>query len=167
MKKDEQKVINVLTEIFKTLKTENAAFREDATKQIQAISDKVDKKHLPVFLEKDIVAITLSSIDAAVTKILSEYNSPLMRLVKEVIDDHTSELKGIICNSFEVVIRKEEFKASVVEAFSHKIARVIVSDSEGLFQKITNELRTDTVFRSKITVAVANIVEECITKKPS
>ena len=75
------------------------------------------------------------------------------------------ELKEIVDSSFKKVIRTEEFKASIVSAFSHKIARSIISNNDGLFDKVNNELKQDPVFKSKITLAISNIVEECLKQQ--
>jgi hypothetical protein len=56
----------------------------------------------------------------------------------------------------------EEFKESMLAAFNHKIARSLTSGQDGILDKVANELKQDPQFRAKVTLAVANVVEECL-----
>ena len=68
-------------------------------------------------------------------------------------------------DSFVQVIRKDEFKQAIVSAFSHKVARSIISNNDGLFDKVSNELKQDAVFKSRMALAVANVVNECLLER--
>jgi len=86
-------------------------------------------------------------------------------LVKSVVDEYSPELRKIISESFGEVISLDEFKESIVNAFSHKVARTIISNNDGLFDKVSNELKQDAIFKSKMSLAVSNVVEECLNIK--
>jgi predicted oxidoreductase (fatty acid repression mutant protein) len=133
--------------------------------RLRAVEKTVEAKHLPVNLETEILRTAQTSMNEAIKSVLSAYNSPLTKLVALVIDKNTTFLRQIISDSFNQVIRTEEFKASIVSAFSHKVARTIISNNEGLFDKVCNELKQDSQFKAKITLAVANVVEECLKSK--
>lgn len=115
-------------------------------------------------LEHDVLRTIQLSVQEAINKSLTGYNNPLSKLVVEVVTEHKIELKQIITDSFESVLRTDEFKQGIREGFSHKVARTIISNNQGLFEQVTNELKQDKVFRSKLTLAVANVVEECSEK---
>jgi hypothetical protein len=85
-------------------------------------------------------------------------------LTKQVVDAYSAELYTLIDQSFGQVIKTQTFKDSIVAAFSHKVARTIISNNEGLFDKVSNQLKQDQLFRAKMTVAVSNVVEECLKK---
>lgn len=161
----EQQTIDSLLKVLQELKNENQKFREDVKNQVQSINEKTDKKHIPVYLEQDILKTAQIAVGDAIGKVLTNYDSPLSKLVKATIDENSVELKKIISDSFTQVIRTDEFKQSIVNAFSHKVARTIISNNDGLFDKVSNELKQDQVFKSKMTIAVASIVEECMKDK--
>ena len=87
--------------------------------------------------------------------------------VEAVVSENTTFLKQVISESFNTVIKKDEFKNSIINAFSHKVARNIISNNDGLFDKVSNELKQDAVFKSKMALAVSNVVEECLTERNS
>ena len=47
------------------------------------------------------------------------------------------------------------------------MARNIISNNDGLFDKVSNELKQDAVFKSKMALAVSNVVEECLNERRS
>lgn len=104
-------------------------------------------------------------MNESIKSVLTAYNSPLSLLVKSVVDENAKELRAIISDSFRLVISTDEFKQSIVNAFSHKVARTIISNNDGLFEKVSNELKQDAVFKAKMSLAVSNVVEECLREK--
>jgi hypothetical protein len=140
-------------------------FQINIQQTVDDINNKIEKKHIPISLEQDILTVAQQSIHEAIKSVLTGYNNPLSKLIIEVINRHSVELKAIINDAFETVIRTEDFKQSILSGFSHKIARTIISNNDGLFDKVSNELKQDSVFRSKITIAISNVVEECLKEK--
>lgn len=164
MTSQEQKTVDQLLKAISELRSENAKFREDVKQQVESISNKTDKKHMPIYLEQDILRTTQLAMNESIQKTLVGYDSPLNKLVKSVVDEHSQQLRDIIKDSFGLVISQGEFKASIISAFSHKVARSIISNNDGLFDKVSNELKQDAIFKSKMSIAVANVVEECLKK---
>jgi hypothetical protein len=158
----EEKIIETLLKAVQDLRTENQKFRDDVKSQVEAINTKTEKKHLPVTLEQDILKATQMAIGDCISKIMVGYDSPLIKLVKSVIDENSTALRLIISDSFTKVISTDEFKQSVVSAFSHKVARTVISNNDGLFDRVSNELKQDSVFKAKMALAVSNVVEECL-----
>lgn len=161
----EQKTIDQLYQTVNGLRTENQKFREDVTNQVEALGKKTDSKHMPIFLEQDILKVAQNSIAAALKQTLEGYNSPLTKLIASVVDENSVALRSIISDSFTEVIKTQDFKNSIVTAFSHKVAKTIISNNDGLFDKVSNELKQDAIFKSKMQLAVSNVVEECINRK--
>lgn len=162
MNKEEQKSVDKLYELCTSLIRQNQEFKVQTTELVQSLKEKVDQKHTPIQLESDILQATQKAVVDSIDKCLSGYGSPLQKLIVEVVESHSIQLKQIISDSFNLVIQKDEFKQSIINAFSHKVARTIISNNEGLFDKVSNQLKQDQVFRSKLTIAVSNVVEECI-----
>lgn len=166
MTTQEQKTIDSLLKAVQELRTENLKFREDVKLQVEAINGKTEKKHLPIYLEQDILKAAQQAINESIVKALSSgYDSPMVKLVKSVVEENSAELRFLISDSFVQVIRKEEFQQAIVNAFSHKVARSIISNNDGLFDKVSNELKQDAIFKSKMALAVSNVVEECLIER--
>jgi hypothetical protein len=161
----EQQTIDSLYKSVQDLRTENNKFREDIKLLVETINVKTEKKYLPITLEQDILRTAQIAINDAITKTLTTYDSPMIKLVKVVVDENSMELKQLISDSFVKVIRTEDFKQSIINAFSHKVARTIISNNDGLFDKVSNDLKQDAIFKSKMALAVANVVEECLKEK--
>jgi len=167
MTKKEQQTIDNLFKAVQDLRTENAKFREDVKLQVETINTKTDKKHVPITLEQDILRTAQIAMNESIQKVLTDYSSPLKKLVEAVVSENTTFLKQLISESFNTVIRTDEFKNSIINAFSHKVARNIISNNDGLFDKVSNELKQDAVFKSKMALAVSNVVEECLNERRS
>lgn len=165
MTTSEQQSLNALTELVRNLRSENAKFREDINTVVQNISIKTDKKHLPITLEQDILRSAQVAVNDSIVKAMTAYDSPVVKLVKSVIDENAGELRNLISDSFKSVIRTEDFKQSIVSGFSHKVARTIISNNDGLFDKVSNELKQDAVFKSRMALAVSNVVDECLNDR--
>lgn len=161
----EQKAIDNLLKVVNDLKTENANFREDVKTLVSHLNTKIEKQYTPITMEHDILSIAQKAMNESIQKVLTAYDSPLSGLVKIVIAENSEYLKQLISDSFGTVIRTEDFKRSIISAFSHKVARSIISNNDGLFDKVSNELKQDTIFKSKMTLAVSNVVEECLINK--
>lgn len=161
----EEKTIQELLQSVRDMREENRTFRNDVTNVIEEFTSKVNRKHLPVMLEQDILHSAQTAISDSIKAVLSGYNSPLSKLIQEVVAGSNTELREIISTSFNQVIKKEEFKKSIVSAFSHKVSRAIISNNDGLFDKVSNELKQDAVFKSKMALAVSNVVEEVLSER--
>ena len=161
MTKDEKLEIDVLKNLVKALIRSNEEFQANLTKRVDAL----DKEYKPVSLEKDILATAQVAVQTAITQALIGYDSSLIKLTKSVVEAHNGQLRQLIEGAFSQVISTEEFKASLVDAFSHKVARTIISNNDGLFERVSNEMKHDPVFKSKIIMATANVVNERLINK--
>lgn len=132
---------------------------------ILSVEKKADRQNAPSDLEANILRVAQESIHKALQTVLTNYDSPIVKLIKLVVEENSAELKKIIESAFTSVMRTEDFKRAIFEGCQHKVSRVIVSGNDGLFDKVANDLRQDPVFKAKISVAVANVVEECLSKK--
>lgn len=163
----EEKVISELLQAVRDMREENRMFRNDVTEIVTNYTKKVDKKHVPISLEEEILSTAQKSITESIKSVLTSYQSPLSKLILEVVTASNGELREIISTSFNSVIKKDEFKQSIVQAFSHKVSRAIISNNDGLFDKVSNELKQDAVFKSKMALAVSNVVEEVLNERKS
>lgn len=165
MTRDEEKQIQLLNQTLNSIREENKLFRDSVTKLVEVLNHKIEQKHLPISLEQSIVSTTQSAIGKVIGETLGGYNSPLALLIKEVVISRSPVLREIITSSFDHVIALPEFKQSIVTAFSHKVAKSIIQNNDGLFDKVSNELKQDSIFKSKMQLAVSKVVEECLQEQ--
>jgi hypothetical protein len=165
MNNEEKKTVVQLYESVNKIKQENKILAEKLTEMVNKIDNKVNEKHIPIFLEKDIMGVMQHSIQKAIQECLTGYSSPLNKLVTAVVNENSTELKQIISDSFDDVIKKDEFKQAIKDGFSHKIARTLIIKNDSLFDKISNELKQDAIFKSKVSLAIANVVNECLDER--
>lgn len=116
-------------------------------------------------LEEQVLQAAQQAIATSIKETLTKYDSPLVVLTKSVVNEHTTELRAMISDAFVQVIRTDDFKKSIVDAFSHKVARSVISNNDGLFDKVANELKQDATFKAKMALSVANVVEECLQER--
>lgn len=164
MTNKENQTIAQLTSLVESLVKQNQEFRAQINERVEVAERKVEKKHTPINLESDILSAAQSAISAAISSTLTGYGSPLGKLVAGVVEEQNTYLREVIRDSFLEVIKRDDFKTSIVQSFSHKVARSIISGNDSLFDKVTNDMKQDPVFRSRMTLAVAAVVEECIKK---
>lgn len=165
MTNKEQSTVDALLKALSDMREENRMFRNDVSKLVETINTKTEKKHLPVTLEQDILHTAQKAVGEAIKTCLTGYSSPMSKLVTSVIDENSTFLRQVISDSFNTVIRTEDFKRSIVNAFSHKVSRSIISNNDGLFDKVANELKQDSVFKAKMALAVSNVVNECLNNR--
>lgn len=161
----EQKSIELLNEQLRIMREENHKFRSSMSELVAAINNKVEAKHAPISMEQEILSTVQSAMAKAIDDTLKGYNSPLGKLIQSVVESRSSQLREIVTSAFDHVIGLQEFKDSIIAAFSHKVAKSIISAKDGLFDKVANELKQDVIFKSKMSIAVSNVVEECLRNK--
>ena len=164
MNSKELQMMKEFVESVAELKRSNNRFEEVISLRIKEVEEKTEQKHIPISLESDILKSIQISVNDSIKNVLTGYNSPLHGLIKNVIDSNSSSLKQIIDNAFKDSIKTDEFEQSIRQSFSHKIARSMMSMSDSLFEKVSNELKNDVVFKSKMVSAISNVVEEFLKK---
>ena len=165
MTKSEESAIQELSKIGNDIRNGFSSFKKSAEERIDELEKRVLKKTDPLYFEKDILSTAQNAINESIKAVLTGYNGPLTKLVLSVVDSHSTELRTIINDAFVAVIKTDEFKESIISAFSHKVSRAIISNNEGLFDKVSNELKQDNQFKARMTLAVAAVVEECLKSK--
>jgi hypothetical protein len=156
----EEKKIKELHTLLTNITEENKKHREDINLLVKVLNDKLDKKFLPVSLEENILQSAQQAIHKSIGDSLSGYNSPLSKLVSQVITEHESQLKSIVNSAFLEVINEADFRKSILQGFIHKVAKNIVNSGDGLMDKVTNDLKQSPQFRAQATLLISNLVME-------
>jgi len=110
-------------------------------------------------LEKQVTNVIESSIHDAMKTSLTAYGSPLNAFVNEVLKEHEQELKSLMRESLGTVVTSQDFKASVREAFSHKVARTLVENLDGAVKQAADKLKQDPTIKAQMVLAIQKIVD--------
>lgn len=111
-------------------------------------------------MEDKILKQVNNAIGESIKKELTGYNKPLSNLVEKVIVEHNEELYKLINSEFEKILTAKSFRKAFKDALNEKLAKLLIARMEGALEKRVNQLRSDPVTGSKLTLAINNIVEE-------
>lgn len=111
-------------------------------------------------LEQQIADAAKQALADAVKASVTQHNSPLNRLVVEVVEEHSSEIKSLLRDGISEALKHKDFKSEIKTAFTHKLARTLMSKYEGEIEKQANALRQQPEFRARVVLAIEAIVNE-------
>jgi hypothetical protein len=112
-------------------------------------------------LENTVFDIVKNAIGEHLNKQLVEsYRSPLDPFLNAAIARNAPAITALYENAVAEAIGKADLRPALVEAFNHKLARLLVSRFEGEIEKRANEMRSDPTFRAKVTLAIEAAVKE-------
>jgi hypothetical protein len=117
-------------------------------------------KNEPIIGKEDVVGVVREALMAKVGKVLDGYNSPLDKIIHEVIVQHDAEFRGIIQKALEITIKDKQFVSDVNVQFKHKIAKVLVGKMEGAVEKAADRMRQDPSLRARMIIAIEEIIKE-------
>lgn len=161
----EQKSINDLHQIATAIREGNRKFNQEVDEKISTIESKVEKKHIPIQLEEEI----MKAVDAAMSKALSEamtgYSSPLVKYAHNVVAKYQTQIEGIFESVVQEAIQTDDFKQRVREILLNKIAKTMISGIDGSIDKTINLMKQDAIFRSRLTLSVNTLVDEFLNQK--
>lgn len=109
-------------------------------------------------LEEQVISTVHSAITEAIKTKLGGYGSPLDKLVNESIQRHSSGISALLDEAVSACL-KGDFKEALQDACTRKLAKVLISKSEGEIEKQANELRSSPEFRAKLVVAISETVK--------
>jgi len=161
MNTKEQKTIEDLFELIKQLKIQN----ENLNLKFQNLEKQVEQNHLPLNLEKQIEHSLNDVLIESFKKSLTGYNSPLDKYANNIISKYQNSIESTFDKIVSEGINTNEFQIVCKEELLKKIAKTIISGIDGSVDKVINQIKQDSVFRSKLTLFVNNLVSEFIDKK--
>ena len=115
-------------------------------------------------LNKEILIIIQHSLREAIKTKLTGYNSPLDKYIADVVSEHQDSLKGIMREALGSVVASPEFRASVKDAFIHKLGRTLVDQLDGSVKQAAEKLRNDPTIKAQMVLAIQNIVDSALAK---
>lgn len=116
-------------------------------------------------LEDQVIATVHSALtDAIKAKLTAGYNSPLDLLIKQSIDKHEAGIRSALDSAIQGALQGD-FAVALADACTRKLAKVLISKMEGELEKRVGELRSSPEFRSRLTVAVDDLVKSMSAPK--
>ena len=109
-------------------------------------------------LEENVVGTVHSAITGAIKSSLEGFNSPLQPFIKNVIERRKADFENLL-NEAVTEALTGDFREVLKDACAKKLAKVIISKSEGEIEKQANDLRSSPEFRAKLTVAISVCVK--------
>ncbi len=161
MTTSEQKTIDALFKLVSDIRAENTVFKTEISVLVQSMNKKVDEKREPLNLEMEVFRTLETSMQEAFKKVMIDtYNSPLKKYAENIMAKYQTEIESVFNDIVSEGIKTPEFKDSVRHTFLNKLAKTVVSGIDGSVDKTVNLMKQDQVFRSKLTLAVNNLVTE-------
>lgn len=161
----EQKSVNDLYVVASNLRDANKQLREEIELRLKSVEKQVEQKHLPISLEKEVTNAVTASIQKAFNDALGGYSSPLQKYALNVVAKYQSSIESVFDEVVKEAIKTDEFKSRVREVLLHKIAKTMISGIDGSVDKTINQMKQDAIFRSRLTLAVNNLVSEFLTQQ--
>jgi len=165
MTNQEQKTINQLHDLIRQLQTENNKFRDELSQRVLCVENKVEQKHLPLTLEKSIEHSINDVLIESLKKTFTGYNSPLEKYANNVIGRYQKTIEDVFDKIVSNGINTPEFENSCKEELLKKIVKTVISGIDGSVDKVINQMKQDSVFRSKLTLAVNTLVTEFLNNR--
>lgn len=110
-------------------------------------------------LEQQVGWAVRESVAKAIHERMSSYGSPLFKFIDEAVAKKSAQIAALVDESVEGALTGD-FREEVKKACTAKLARVIISKTEGEIEKTANDLRQSPEFRAKLTLAVSAVVSE-------
>ena len=116
-------------------------------------------------LETEIVWSAVEAVQAAIKTKLEGYNSPLNKMVDQVVTAHQHEIVALMNDAFKQAFSNEAFRAEVQQAFIHSLARNLMKEYSGEVEKHANALKQHPEFRARVVLAIEGVVNEFAVKQ--
>ena len=110
--------------------------------------------------KKDIYEVATEAVKSQIRERFSGHSSPLKEICDEVISEHREELKKIFDDALSSTLKNKKFKEAVQDEFQHKVAKNLVGKLEGSVEKAADVLRQNPTMKSRMILAVENIINE-------
>ena len=111
-------------------------------------------------IERKIENVIDAAVLQGVNSFLSGYNSPLHPIINTVIDKNKGAIQTKMESYLTHIIADEEFDRVAGEQIKKMAAKLLVAKFNGEMEKRINDLRSDSAFRAKMTIAIDDLVKE-------
>ena len=112
-------------------------------------------------VEKTVLNQVRDSIAAAIKSSLEGYNSPMQKLVIDVVNKNSEQVKSLVTEAIEGVVLEKDFRQSVIKQIQHTVARQLTTAfGESVFKRHMDVMKSDPTLRARCVLAIEKIVEQ-------
>jgi hypothetical protein len=163
MKKQElEKTIEKLHETIKILNQQINSLNEKVDNSIE----KANQKYEPIDIEKSIMYSIKNDIQSSIRKIcqerLSNWDSPIVKIITELLRENHNNIKKIIGDCLYDFLENPNAKVLISQEIQHKVARSIVNIGMSAVDKEFDYIKNDTELKVKIATIITNFAKENI-----
>jgi hypothetical protein len=97
-------------------------------------------------------------VEHQLTSIYDDRN-PLIRCIKNAIEQNADKIQTLMADSIQSALDSAVLNAQVKEEVNRRLAKILISKMEGEIEKRANELRADSAFRARLTIAITDVVK--------
>lgn len=110
--------------------------------------------------EQEVLQQVNESIAKSIAEKMTGYNSPLGKIVDNVITKHEGVIFDLVNGHVAASLSSIELRKELAEAVNKKIARLLIQRVEGELEKRVNALRADPIARARIDIAISEAVAD-------
>ena len=111
-------------------------------------------------IEQQVLDTIKKGLSEVIITKLSGHKSPIDEVINTVFESERGEIIDVLKTTFREVIGSDEFRATIKEEFQRKVAKNLVGMLEGQVQSAANALKQDATMKSRMILAIENIVNE-------
>jgi hypothetical protein len=110
--------------------------------------------------ERQILEAVKEGLRKAVADKLGGYNSPLDKMLADIMVQHGDELRTLLVTGIQSAVSNEDFRNEIQDAIRKKLAKTFIERFGGEMEKQVNTLKSDPATRARITLAIEEIVKQ-------
>jgi formate dehydrogenase maturation protein FdhE len=124
-------------------------------KQYEQVSDN------SILTKSEVYSLIRAGLERAVIDELQKtYNSPVNRVISQVLENNKEELQSVIEEMLTSAIKDKDFVKELRIEFRRKVAKSLVGQLEGAIEKSVNTYRSDPLLKSRMILALETIINE-------
>lgn len=110
-------------------------------------------------IQEQLVRSVQDGIRDGVKTKLGGYNSPLDKLIVDLLNQHNAEFRSLLNDAIVSAVSDAEFREEIRGGLRHKLATLLVQRFGGELEKQVNALKSDPASRARITLAIEEITK--------
>lgn len=160
MNKYELEIYKETRQMVSDLISSQKTYESKIDEKIDALSDRIDQKHIPIQFEPAILSSVQNSILEVIKTTLTGYNSPLTPIIRSVIESHTDSIRDQFSEVLKLELGHKEFKDNLRDTLSVKLAKSLIAGIDKSVDTVTDDLKRNPEFSSRLKLLVIDLVNE-------
>lgn len=111
-------------------------------------------------MEKEILRTVQQAISSAIAKSFDSYNSPLHKMVADVVISNQESIKQTIHEALTGVLNNAVLRATIQEEFQRKVAKTLVSELESSVAKAAGAIKSDPTLKARMILSLQQMIDQ-------